>query len=152
MASVADALKACPLFKGFTDTGLQILAGIATERSFPKGVPLFAENMVADSMLVVASGRVRLSSKNSAGDEVGIGELSAGDWLGELSLIQQGQRMCTATALSPVTAVEIRHADFQRLLGQKPQACLKLLMGIVTQFGQKVADNKEAFKALLPKA
>jgi CRP-like cAMP-binding protein len=151
MGSVLEALRDCPLFKGFTDTGLQILAGIASERSFPKGSPLFVENMVADSMFIVAEGRVRITSRNANGDEVPLGELAVGEWLGELSLIQQGQRMCTATAASPVTAVEIRHSDFQKLIAQKPQACLKLLMGIVTHFGQKVADNKEAFKSLLPK-
>jgi len=149
MASVAEALQTCPLFKGFTETGVQILAGIATERTFPRGSPLFVENMVADSLLVVSEGQVRLSSKNGAGEEVMLGELSNGDWLGELSLIQQGQRLCTAVATSPVVAIEIRLADFQRLLSQKPQACIKLLMSICSHFGQKVADNRDALKSLL---
>jgi CRP-like cAMP-binding protein len=80
-----------------------------------------------------------------------VGEAGPGDYLGELALIQQGQRMCTATATAQVSAWEIRHQDFQRLLGQKPQACLKLLMNIVSAFGQKVTDNKETFKLLLTK-
>ncbi len=151
MGSVAEALKASPLFKSFTDTGLQILASIASERSFPKGSPLFVENMVADSLFIVAEGRVRLSSKNMAGDDVSLGELGPGDWLGELSLIKQGQRMCTAQAATAVTAVEIRHGDFHKLMATKPQACMKLLMGIVNGFGQKVADNRDALKSLLPK-
>ena len=151
MATV-DALRACALFKGFTDTGLQIIAGIATERMFPKGVPLFAENMVADSMFILVDGKVKVSAKNEKGDEVALGDLGAGDFLGELSLIQPGQRMCSATATSQVTAVEVRHADFQKLLAQKPQACLKLLMGICTAFGQKVAAHRDAFRALLPRS
>jgi hypothetical protein len=35
------------------------------------------------------------------------------------------------------------------MLGLKPQACIKLLMSIVTHFGQKVADNKDALRSLL---
>jgi len=124
--AVLDAFKACPLFKGFTDTGLQILAGIASERNFPKGVPLFVESMLGDSMLIIGDGRVRLTAKTPSGEEAPLGELGPGGYLGELSLIVQGQRMCTATAQSAVSAVEIRHADFQKLLAQKPQACLKL--------------------------
>lgn len=147
--AVLEVLKSCALFRGFTDTGLQIMAGVASERSFPKGVPIFAENMLGESLIIIASGQVKLTSKGSSGEEVGLGELGPGDYLGELSLIQQGQRMCTATALSQVSAVEIRHADFQKLLAQKPQACLKLLMGIVSLFGQKLIDNRESFKALL---
>lgn len=146
------ALKACPLFKGFTPAGLEILAQIANERKFASGVPLFAENAVGDSLLVLAQGRVKLTMKNKAGEQAALGELGPGEHLGELSLIRQGQRMCTATALTPVVAIEIRHADFQRLLGQKPQACVKLLMGIVSTFGQKVMDNRDNLRALVERS
>jgi CRP-like cAMP-binding protein len=143
-----DALRACPLLHGFTETGLGILAGICTARSYPQGTPLFAENMVSDSLLVIAEGRVALSTKSERG-ELALGELHAGDWLGELSLIQTGQRACTATAVTPVFAYEIRQSDFQRLMASKPQACMKLLMAICTHFGQKILANKEALKSLV---
>lgn len=143
-----DALRACPLLQGFTDTGLGILAGICTARSYPQGTPLFAENMVSDSLLVIADGKVALTSKSERG-ELPMGELGPGDWLGELSLIQTGQRACTATATSAVSAFEIRQADFQKLMATKPQACMKLLMAICTQFGQKVLANKDALKSLV---
>src|SRR5579862_943206 len=123
--NLTGALKSCSLFKDFTDTGLHIVSGICTERAFPQGVPLFVENMMADSLLILAEGRVRISSKNAKGEDVVLGELGPGDYLGELSLLQQGQRMCTATALAPIRALELRHADFQKLLAQRPQACVK---------------------------
>lgn len=147
-----EALKSCALFKGFTDTGLQILSGISTPRAFPKGVPLFVESMIGDSMFVLADGRVRLTSKSPGGEEVALHEVGPGDALGELALIAQSQRLCTATAISGVTAFEIRSADFQKLLVQKPQACIKLLMSICSQFAQRVQDNRDALKSLLPKA
>ena len=153
MPPTPDALRSCGLFKDFTDTGLQIISGIATERNYPKGVPLFVENMVADSMLILTAGRVKLTARGTAGEEIALGtELNPGDFMGELSLIQPSQRMCTATASTGVTAIELRHADFQRLLAQKPQACLKLLMAIVGAFGQKVQDSRSALKMLLGKA
>lgn len=143
-----DALRACPLLQGFTETGLGILAGICTARSYPQGTPLFAENMVSDSLLVIADGTVALSTKSERGD-LALGELTSGDWLGELSLIQTGQRACTATATTAVSAFEIRQSDFQKLMASKPQACMKLLMAICTQFGQKVMANKDALKSLV---
>ena len=48
-----------------------------------------------------------------------------------------------------VTAFEIRQADFQKLVATKPQACMKLLMAICTQFGLKVAANKDALRSLV---
>ncbi len=144
----AEALRACGLLSGFTDTGIQILAGICTPRTYPAGAPLFAETMVSDSMLIVGEGRVALSTRGERGD-LPLGELGPGDWLGELSLINPGQRLCTATASSPVMAYEIRQADFQKLVATKPQACMKLLMAICSQFGLKVAANKEALRSLV---
>ena len=112
---------------------------------------LFAEAMVSDSMLVIGEGRVALSTKGDRGD-LPLGELGPGDWLGELSLINPGQRMCTATATTSVTAFEIRQAEFQKLVATKPQACMKLLMAICTAFGAKVAANRDALRSLVARA
>lgn len=147
--SAIDGLRACPLFKGFTDTGLTILAGIALPRAFPKGAPLFAEGMVGESLFVVVSGRVALSARSAQNEDVALGDVAAPGYLGELALIHQGQRMATATAMEDVSALELRHADFHRLLAQKPQACLKLLMNVVSVFGEKVQSNKDAFRSLV---
>lgn len=146
--TAAEGLRACGLLSGFTDTGIQILAGIASARSYPAGALLFAENMVSDSLLVLGDGRVALSTRGERGD-LSLGELGPGDWLGELSLITPGQRLCTATAASNVTAFEIRQGDFHKLVATKPQACMKLLMAICTQFGLKVAANKDALRSLV---
>jgi CRP/FNR family transcriptional regulator, cyclic AMP receptor protein len=146
----AGALKQSPLFAGFTDTGIAIMAGICSPKTIPPGALLFAESTVSESMWVVADGRVTLTMRGSLGD-LALGELGPGDWLGELSLINSGQRQCTATAKTPVQAFEIRQADFQKLVASKPQACMKLLMSICAQYGQKVAANKDAIKTLVSK-
>src|SRR3954462_14686060 len=146
-----STLRDSPLFKGFTDTGLNIIAGICAQRTYPLGTPLFVENMVADSLLIIADGTVALGTKGLKGEDVFLGELSTGDWLGELSLINVGQRLCTASAATAVTVYENRQAAFQKLIAQKPQACIKLLMSIVSAFGQKVVDNKDALRSLLSK-
>src|SRR5690242_4496534 len=121
MEAVA-VLKGCALFKGFTDTGIQILAGIAKERVFPQGATLFTEGSAADSLFIVGEGKVKVSSKNKSGAQVPLFELQPHDHLGELSLIQPGQRMVTAIAHTNVLALELKHAEFQKLLAAKPQA------------------------------
>jgi CRP-like cAMP-binding protein len=149
LATAADILRACPLFKGFTDVGVDAFAGVVRTRSFPRGTPLFVENMLGDSLFILGQGTVRLSARSSAGEDVLLGELGPGDYLGEVSLLKEGPRMCTATAFTDVDVVELRQADFQKLLAQKPQACVKLLMRVVSHFGDKVRDNREALKSLV---
>ncbi|NTX62658.1 cyclic nucleotide-binding domain-containing protein [Myxococcus sp. CA051A] len=148
----ANTLKACPLFKGFTDTGIQIFAGVAVPRAFPKGTALFTEGKTGESLLIVGEGTVRLSARNPSGEDVSLGEVGTGEPLGELALVQKGERLCTATAVTDVSALEIRASDFQKLLATKPQACVKLLMGIVGFFGQKARDNRDMIRTLIGKA
>jgi CRP/FNR family transcriptional regulator, cyclic AMP receptor protein len=150
MASV-DVLRASGLFRGFTETGIQILAGIATERSFTTGAPLFVEGSAADSLVLIAEGQVRLSARSHSGEAVLLGKVGPGHSLGALSLMNQGRRMCSAVAASRVSVVEIRQGDFQRLLSKKPQACLKLLMNIVGELGQRLQDNRESLRSLIEK-
>jgi len=148
---VVAALKACPLFRDFSDVGLQIFAAVGVSRAFPKGSSLFVEGRPGDSLFIIHDGSVRLSARNPSGEETLLGEVGAGESLGELALLQKGERLCTATALTDVSAVEFRYTDFQKLTAQKPQACVKLLMGIVLHFSQKVRDNREAMKSLVGK-
>ncbi len=145
--TAAEVFRGCGLLAGFTDTGIQILASASAARQYPAGSPLFVESMVADSLIIIGDGRVVLSAQGDQGPQL-IGELGPGDWLGELSLVNPGQRLCSATASTPVTTFELRHADFQKLAATKPQACLKLVMAICTQFGQKVATSHDALRAL----
>lgn len=144
-----EAMQRCALFKEFTETGLKILAGIAVSRATPAGTPLFVENMVGDSLLVVVDGRVTLSLKGRQNEDMLLGEIGPGDAIGELALISTGQRQCTAMATTPVTFLEIRQSDFQKLMATKPQACLKLLMAICSTFGQKLLENRDALKSLV---
>ncbi|MFY2557369.1 cyclic nucleotide-binding domain-containing protein [Corallococcus terminator] len=148
----ANTLKACPLFKGFTDTGIQIFAGVAVPRAFLKGTALFTEGKTGESLLIIGEGTVRLSARSSSGEDVSLGEVGTGEPLGELALVQKGERLCTATAVTDVSALEIRASDFQKLLATKPQACVKLLMGIVGFFGQKARDNRDMIRTLIGKA
>lgn len=145
----AEALRASPLFKEFTDTGLAIFATIATARSFPKGAVVFAEAMVAESMWIIAEGQVSLVAKTKSGTDVALAEVGPGAFLGELSLLAPGQRLCSASALTPVKAFELRHTDFHKLLASKPQACAKLVMAIAGHLATKLGENRDALKSLV---
>jgi len=141
-------LKESPLLKDFSPTGLQIIASAATEKRFARGTLLFAENMVADAMYVIVEGRVAVGIKNADGKDQHVASLGPGDTLGELSLLSPSRRLCSALAESDVTAVELRADAFKRLLAQKPQACLKLMLNVSAEFGKKLDANREGLRLL----
>jgi CRP-like cAMP-binding protein len=145
--TVIEALQKSTLFREFSETGLKIFAAIATEKSIPAGAPLFAENMVGESMFIVKSGSVRITSHDSGHDRA-LAILGAGEHLGELALLARSVRLVSAVAETPCELVEISQRDFYRLQPQKPQACLKLALAIAADLARKMAEGRDALRTL----
>ncbi|NJK88299.1 MAG: cyclic nucleotide-binding domain-containing protein [Myxococcales bacterium] len=131
LLDVPAVLKTTELFRSFTDTGLQILASIAQVKTLPPGTPLFVQNMLGDSLYVVAEGRVRLSVKGRDGQDVTLAILAAPSTIGEAAILRSGPRLCSAVAEVDTTVVELARRDVAQLQKTKPQAVLKLMMSVV---------------------
>jgi CRP/FNR family cyclic AMP-dependent transcriptional regulator len=142
-----EVLQKAPLFRDFTETGLKIFAAIALEKAIPAGTPLFAENMVGESLFIVKSGTVKLTHKAADGERE-LAVVGAGEHLGELALLAKSVRLVSAVAATPCEVLEITQRDFQRLQPQKPQACLKLALAIAQEIAQKAADTRDALRDL----
>lgn len=144
-------LARCPLFKDFTETGLQILASIAIPRELPAGSPIFVENMLGDALYVIEEGMVSIRMKDPSGSDREMVVLEPGSSFGEMALLVQSPRMVSAVAATPVRVLEIRKHDFAMLQRQKPQACLKLLLAISETFARELHENRDALReSLLP--
>jgi CRP-like cAMP-binding protein len=145
--TVVEALQRSALFRDFTETGLKIFAAISVEKALPLGAPLFAENMVGESLFIVKAGTVRVTQRTSDGERE-IGLVGPGEHLGEMALLARSVRLVSAVAATPVEVVEITHRDFVRLQPQKPQACLKLAIAIGADLAGRVAELREQLRAL----
>jgi CRP/FNR family cyclic AMP-dependent transcriptional regulator len=145
--SLVETLQACALFHDFSETGLKIFASVATEKSVPEGTPLFAENMVGESLFIVKSGTVRITRREPAGERE-LATVGPGEHLGELALLAKSVRLVSAIAATRCEVVEISQRDFQRLQPQKPQACLKLAVAIAADLARKLAENRDALHGL----
>jgi CRP-like cAMP-binding protein len=145
--TLVEALQHSSLFRDFSETGLHIFAAIASEKSLPAGAPLFAENMVGDSMFIVKSGTVRITIKDGTGERT-LATVGPGDHLGELALLARSLRLVTAIAETPCELVEIAQRDYYRLQPQKPQACLKLALAIAADLARRMGEEREGLRSL----
>ncbi len=143
---IFEALKKAKLFASFTDTGVQILGGIAHEKTLPAYTPLFVENMIGESMFVVVEGTLRVGIRGPDGAEQKLCVLGEGDTLGEAALLRSGPRLCSATAETNVKVLEITRRDVIALQAKKPQACLKLMMNVVELVGVRLKDAEPEMK------
>ncbi len=146
MSTVA-VLQSSSLFREFSETGLALFASIASEKSVPAGAPIFAENMVGESLFIVKSGSVRITVREGQGERT-LAVLGPGEHGGELALLSRTVRLASAVAETDCELVEIAQRDYYRLQPQKPQACLKLALAIAADLARKLAESREDLRAL----
>lgn len=126
LAVVEDQLAACPLFAGFTPTGLKIFASVARTREVPAGMSVFLAGTTGESLLIVDSGELEILLDGGKT----VCTLGRGAHFGELSLVRPSTRAVSARAKTAARLIEIRRDDFGSLLRTKPQACFKLILSI----------------------
>jgi CRP-like cAMP-binding protein len=85
-------------------------------RQFKRAAVIYREASPSESVIVLRSGRVKVSSDTASGTEVVLAVRGPGALLGELSAIDGGLMSATVTALEPVTALSVPSPDFERYL------------------------------------
>lgn len=108
--ATTDVLRGVPLFSGMTDRAIEAIAGLTTEATFADGETLVREGDPGETFMVLVDGSARVERATRP-----IAELGAGDFLGEISLIDGGPRTATVTARGPVKALVVSGSDFRRL-------------------------------------
>jgi CRP-like cAMP-binding protein len=126
-----ELLKKVPLFAGCTKGELRQLASIADELELREGTVLTREGRIGHEFFVLISGTVRVTQ----GDRT-IGDLSGGDWLGEIALLTKAPRTATATATSPVDTLVIVDRSFRRVVENMPSIAIKVLTGVAERLAR----------------
>jgi CRP-like cAMP-binding protein len=140
------ALRASPLLREFSDVGVRILAAACEERVVGRGTFAFRGGERSEALLFVARGTLQLQPREGGAP---LGEVSAGDTLGNLSLLAPGEHVLSALAANDVTLAVLRRPAFEELRKQKPQASLKLLLALAQDFAERVRDAKGPLREFL---
>jgi CRP-like cAMP-binding protein len=123
--AVIDDLKRVPLFEGMTERAIAAIAVLATEQSVADGEAIVVEGDPGDAFYLLVEGRVDVTSHGEP-----IRRLGAGDFIGEIALVDGRARTATATAVGPVRALVVRRDAFHQLMDRHPAVRLGILMAL----------------------
>lgn len=115
MVASTDALRAIPLFKACSDRSIEIISGIVRDEAFLEGAVLVREGDPGESLIVIKRGSATVDQAGAT-----LRKLGAGDFLGEISLIDGRARTATVTADEPIEALVIDRSGFTRLMDEFP--------------------------------
>jgi CRP-like cAMP-binding protein/thioredoxin reductase/Fe-S-cluster-containing hydrogenase component 2 len=112
-----------PLFAAADEQQLRDTFLSARVREFRDGETIIRQNDYTNDFLLIASGRVELWKRpEQSAKEVKVGEFTAGNFFGEMSLISGRRRVATARAIGPTRVIEIPRKATLKLLASAPRA------------------------------
>jgi hypothetical protein len=132
-------LRHIPLFADLEARDLERLAAIAEERGFEDGETIAREGELGDAMYVVTDGAIDVLS-GTAGAERALARRTAGDVVGEMSIITRSPRMASLVAHGPVRTIRIGQREFESMVRERPD----LALGVMRVLAMRVAENARA--------
>jgi len=145
--SLAGTLSQVPLFSQLREGDLERLSHAAHERSYPKNSVILFQNDPGDALYVVLSGQVKVVLTAEDGREVILSVRSAGDFFGEMSLIDEEPRSAHVIAMEESKLLILRREDFLKCLREVPEIATGLLRSLCKRLRQ--ADSKIGSLVLL---
>jgi CRP-like cAMP-binding protein len=115
MTDKTDVIARLPIFAGLEPRSQDAVAALARVVSRPVGSVLVREGEPADAFYVIVSGTVHIHQKGRF-----VRSLSAGGFLGEIALVDPGERTATATCATDCELVELGSHEFGRVMASFP--------------------------------
>jgi CRP/FNR family cyclic AMP-dependent transcriptional regulator len=127
MSADPEILTEVPFFQLLDADERAALAAKVETVTSPAGKTLFSYGDPGDSLYIVREGEVEIFFKNDTGERIVLETARAGDFFGELSLIDAGPRTASALVTKDLQAVVVDREDLEGLLRQHPAAAMDLL-------------------------
>lgn len=115
-------------FDGLADDELQEMAALTRLCSYPPGHVLCHEGADEDVFYIIADGEAVITKRISESEgERTLRTVNRGDWVGEMSLIQNAPRSATVCATTKLTALEMGKKDFEATLSRSPTMAIDII-------------------------
>ena len=147
MLSNLDLLRRVPLFSLLTVAQAEVISGAVIKRRFKRGEALVEQGQKSNALFILLTGRARVVTSDSRGREVILATLAQGDYLGEMSIIDNEPHSATVRAEVQTDVLMLGRAEFARCLTENASMSLVVMRGMVKRL--RHADRKIESLALL---
>jgi CRP-like cAMP-binding protein len=134
------ALQQIAVLQGLEEEVLGRLATVLEEKVLAAGECLFSEGDPGDGIYFIAEGTLRIEKAVDAAGAARktLAVLVAGDYLGEMSLLDRKPRSTAAVAGAPGKVLRLSPAAFDRLLQESSATVLRLLFGMIRTSNERI--------------
>ena len=115
-------------------------------KTFPPGTVLFKEGESGREMFVIQSGRIRIS-KQVRGEEQVLATLGAGEFFGEMAILNNKPRSATATVVEESKCLVIDPKTYELMLKNNVEIAVRM----IKKLAQRLQEADDQIESLLYK-
>lgn len=124
----SELLSAARLFDGVDADGMDGIAAVAIEVEFPADHVIARQGEIGTGFFIVVSGAARVVRDGET-----VATLGAGDFFGELSVLDGKPRNAQVISVGPTTCLALATWDFETVLLAEPKVALAILRGLAAR-------------------
>jgi len=113
---------------------IQLAGRYSISRTYSAREVIFAEGDPGNTMHLILDGSIRVTKKSpESGEPVVIAHRSAGDFLGEMALVEESPRFATASAETDCEVLEFSKDNFEKIIREQPALATRVLKSLSTK-------------------
>jgi CRP-like cAMP-binding protein len=147
MLSNLDLIRRVPLFSLLTNEQAQGIADSVVKRRYRRGEVIVEHGRKSNALFILLTGRARVLTADVRGREVILAVLQSGDYVGEMSLIDNEPHSATVRAEIQTDMLILGRPEFARCLPENSSLSYAILRGLVQRL--RSADRQIESLALL---
>lgn len=127
VASLTYELRQHEFFASMDDAALEQLIGLTQTKLYKARSTIFNQGDEGDSLYVVLSGAVKISTTSTSGKETVLCFLGPGEVLGEIAVLDGDTRTASASVIEEARLMVLHQAAFLGFLESHPKVALHII-------------------------
>ncbi len=153
--AIFETLQAGTFLGALPESALEALIRLGHVKHYVKGQVIFERGDPGHYMVIILSGRIKISNVTADAHEVILNLLGPGDLNGEIALLDGRPRTATATALDETEAFLLFRRDLLPVLREHPESLLEIVAILCEKLRQTssiVEDSQRSMQGRLASA
>jgi len=147
MVSNLELIRRVPLFSMLTAAQAETVAAAVIKRRYKRGEAIVEQGKQSNALAIILTGRARVVTTDARGREVILAILHPGDYMGEMSLIDNEPHSATVRTEVQTDVLVVGRPEFARCLPENSSMAYAVMKGLVQRLRQ--ADRKIESLALM---
>lgn len=147
IVSNLELIRRVPLFSMLTAIQAEAVAEAVVKSRFKRGEAIVEQGKKSNALFIMLTGRARVVTTDQRGREVILATLHTGDYVGEMSLIDDEPHSATVRAEIQTDVLVLGRTEFARCLPENSTMAYAVMRGLVQRLRQ--ADRKIESLALM---